>query len=128
GWPVFLKGTRQTSRHRRSTSIAAGPEELARALDAYAEDPILSWQGIVCRQFVPLRLVEEVAGDRLPSAFEFRTFWWHGTLAGCGRYWWEGRPYSMNAAEAEQGLALAHEAARRLSVPFLVVDIAQAAD
>jgi hypothetical protein len=41
GWPIFLKGSRQTGRHRRALSVIEGPEEFERALDAYAEDPLL---------------------------------------------------------------------------------------
>ncbi len=125
GWPIFMKGTRQTSFHRRSLSIIEGPEQMERILAEYASDPILRWQGIVCRELVPLRHVEEPEGDRLPAAFEFRTFWWKGELVGCGRYWWEGQPYQMTEREAEAGLAVAREAARRVAVPFLVVDMAQ---
>lgn len=128
GWPIFLKGSRQTSRHRRSLSIIEGPEQFARVMETYSQDPILRWQKMVYRQFVPLRLVEEAQGDRLVSSFEFRTFWWRGELAGFGRYWWEGKPYQATSEETQQGLKMAREAAIRLSVPFLVVDIAQAAD
>ncbi len=131
GWPVFLKGTRQTSHHQRALAIVANRDEFERAMAAYGVDPILRWQGIVCRRYIPLRLVEDDGAadpNRLPSAFEFRTFWWKGELAGCGRYWWDVRPYSMTAAEEAGALAVAREAARRVAVPFLVVDVAQAAD
>jgi hypothetical protein len=128
GWPVFMKGVRQTSRHRRSLSIIEGPEQFARALMAYAGDSILRWQGIVCREFIPLRRVEDTTEDRVPSSFEFRTFWWKGEMAGCGRYWWDGKPYRMSEREEAEGLAVAQDAAKRVNVPFLVVDIAQTAE
>lgn len=128
GWPMFMKGVRQTSRHRASLSIIDGPEALERALAAYAADPILRWQPIACREYVRLRRVEEAEGDRLPSAFEFRSFWWRGELAGWGRHWWQGRPYQPTERQAADMLSLAGEAARRLRVPFLVVDVAQRED
>ncbi len=87
GWPVFMKGVRQTSHHKKSLSIIEGPEQFARALRAFSQDSILHWQGIVCRRYVPLRPIEEVALNRIPSSFEFRTFWWRGELVGFGRYW-----------------------------------------
>ena len=126
GWPIFMKGSRQTSRHQKSLAIIDGPVAYAHALDAYARDAILFWQDLVCRQYVRLRPVDDVvAGDRIPSAFEFRSFWWYGELVGFGRYWWEGRNYDVTRAERQAALAVAAEAARRVNVPFLVVDIAQ---
>lgn len=98
-WPVFIKGSRQTSRHRRSLSVITNPEEFAKAMKAYQQDSILWWQKVVCREFIPLRLVEDTDSKRLPSSFEFRTFWWKGELAGYGRYWWDGKPYGMIEAE-----------------------------
>lgn len=128
GWPIFMKGARQTSRHRRKLSIIAGPDDLQRALEDYARDPILGWQDVVCRQLLPLRPVEDPDPERIPSSYEFRTFWWRGELAGCGRYWWQGVEYDLAPDERGPALSIAREAARRVDVPFLVVDIAQRVD
>ncbi len=128
GWPVFMKGERQTNRHERSLSIIAGPEQLRAALRAYAEDPLLRWQGIVCRRLAPLRPVEDPDPRRIPSSFEFRSFWWRGELVGIGRYWSQGRDYGLTGAEELAALTIAREAARRVDVPFLVVDLAQQID
>jgi hypothetical protein len=128
GWPVFVKGARQTSRHRRSLSIIENPDGFSAAMAAYRADPILKWQRIVCREFVPLRAVEDLNIDRIPSSFEFRTFWWRGELAGFGPYWSEGRRYLAMEEEREAGLSVAREAATRLDIAFLVVDIAQSVE
>jgi hypothetical protein len=128
GWPIFMKGVRQTSRHRRALSIIHDADQLERALEQYARDPMLAWQEIVCRRFEPLRPVDDPDPERIPSAFEFRSFWWRGRLVGFGRYWWYGVDYVPTAAEREAALAIAGEAARRLAVPFLVVDVAQRRD
>ncbi|WP_233592035.1 ATP-grasp domain-containing protein [Corallococcus sp. AB011P] len=126
GWPVFLKGARQTSRHRRSLSIIEGPEAFRHAMDAYAQDDILHWQQVVCRELRPLRRVDDTQGaDALPRSFEFRTFWWRQQLVGFGPYWWQGTPYALTPGEERDALALAGEAARRVALPFLVVDVAQ---
>ncbi|WP_338864015.1 ATP-grasp domain-containing protein [Myxococcus stipitatus] len=125
GWPVFVKGERQTSRHRKSLSIIEGPEQFEVAMAAYAQDPILHWQRVVCRELRALRRVEEGAPDRIPSSFEFRTFWWRGELVGWGPYWWQGTPYTMTQTEQREALGLGREVARRVDVPFLVVDVAQ---
>lgn len=127
GWPIFLKGHRQTSRHNRALSIVDGPESFHRAMEIFKDDPILRWQGIVCREYVQLRPVEDPNPDRIPSSFEFRTFWWRGQLVGCGRYWWEGKDYKLDTQERRAAIEVAAEAAKRVSVRFVVVDIAQTA-
>jgi hypothetical protein len=126
-WPVFMKGARQTSRHQRKLAIIESDEQFFEAIQLYARDPILNWQDVACREFVPLRSISQSEADdsKMPRSFEFRTFWWKGQLAGAGRYWWEGPPYNWNDNEQSTGIALAAEAARRVEVPFLVVDIAQ---
>ena len=128
GWPIFLKGTRQTSRHNRSLAIIGNPDEFERAMDAFVRDPILGWQGIVCREFVHLRPVEDTDPARIPASFEFRTFWWRGHLVGLGRYWWDSKPYSLTDQERSRVIEIAAEAANRVAVPFLVVDVAQTID
>jgi hypothetical protein len=125
GWPVFMKGQRQTSHHKKSLSIIPDRDAFVRAVDAYARDPILQWQGIVCRKLLPLRRVEEVSLDRVPTSFEFRTFWWKSELVGFGRYWWEGTDYAASTSERHDAVAIAQEAASRIGVTFLVVDVAQ---
>ncbi len=128
GWPVFVKGSRQTSRHRRSISIINTPSDFDAVMASYRADPILRWQRVVCREFVPLRPVEDSVPDRIPSSFEFRTFWWRGRLVGHGPYWRQGEQYQASEGERRAGLVVAREAASRLGVAFLVVDIAQTRD
>jgi ATP-grasp domain, R2K clade family 3 len=128
GWPIFMKGVRQTSRHRRALSIIQDADQLERALDDYARDDILSWQDVVCRRFEQLRPVEDPDPTRIPSSFEFRSFWWRSRLVGFGRYWWSGVAYDPSPAERRAALELATEAARRIDVPFLVIDVAQRSD
>jgi hypothetical protein len=65
---------------------------------------------------------------KVPRSFEFRTFWWKGKLAGAGRYWWEGGAYDWTESERAAALAVGEEAAQRVAVPFLVIDLAQMAD
>ncbi len=124
GWPVFIKGARQTSRHQRALSIVNNPDECERALDAYENDPILQWQEIVCRQFVPLRRVEDIDPERIPSSFEFRSFWWHNTCVGFDRYWTEST-YAISKSEQERALRVGRDASQRIDAPFKVIDLAQ---
>jgi hypothetical protein len=128
GWPIFLKGSRQTSRHDRSLSIIDGPDAFERAMAAFKADPILAWQGVVCREYARLRPVEDPLPDRIPASFEFRTFWWRGELVGFGRYWWQASAYDATQTERRAAIEVAMEAAKRLPVAFLVVDVAQTVD
>lgn len=98
------------------------------AMQAYESDSILQWQPVVVREYVPLRHVEDVDPSRIPSSFEFRTFWWNGRCVGAWRYWWQGKPYTWTSTEREDALRLGTIVAERLQVPFLVVDLAMTAD
>lgn len=124
-WPVFVKGSHQTSKHRAALAIIRSPAQYEQVVEQYRSDPILHWQQLVCREFVPLRPIPAPAGDTIPPAFEFRTFWWRGQCVGSGPYWSALGSYTWTAQECGQALAVAGEAAARLAVPFLVVDVAQ---
>jgi len=125
-WPVFLKGVRQTSKHQRSLAVAESAADYERIVATWEEDPILWWQGLVCREFLDLRRVGESSAQTLPTAFEFRSFWWKGQCVGIGPYW-KSVDYALTAQERSAAIAVAGEAARRLDVTFLVVDVAQTA-
>ncbi len=123
GSPLFLKGSRQTSRHQATLSIINNADEYNRAIAVYETDPILQWQDLVCREFVKLRPVPSVSTIKIPASFEFRSFWWHGNCVGVGQYW--STDYDWNQSEQTAGLAIAKAAALRLNLPFVVIDIAQ---
>lgn len=127
-WPIFVKGSRQTSRHKAALSILHSPDEYRVAMEAYQRNPVLHWQALVCREFVPLRLVDAPPSDTIPPAFEFRTFWWRGTCVGVGAYWVAVVSYTWTKEEERDALAVAQQAAQRLALPFLVVDVAQRHD
>lgn len=126
-WPVFLKGDRQTSRHRAAFSIIRSAAAYREAIAAYAEDPVLRWQTLALRAFVPLRPVPAPATDKIPPAFEFRTFWWRGQCVGFGAYWSAYVRYQCTPLEELQAIRVARTAVERLKLPFLVVDLAQTA-
>lgn len=125
GWPVFIKGDRQTSRHRGELSIARSPEDYARIAAAWGEDRILRWQRAAVRRFVPLRKVAD-RPEGIPASHEFRAFCWRGQVVSAAPYWVNHR-YEASPVERAAITRLAAEAARRVDVPFLVVDVAQSA-
>jgi ATP-grasp domain, R2K clade family 3 len=91
-------------------------------------DPILHWQQLVVREFVPLRPIAADMGEKIPASFEFRTFWWRGKLVGAGPYFGHAARYTWTSAERAAALHVAGLAAARVPVTFLVVDVAQRAD
>ncbi len=86
-WPLFIKGSRQTSRHRAALSIVRSPEDYQRVVAAYRDDPILHWQEFVCRELIELRPVAAEPTEKVPASFEFRTFWYKGHCIGAAQYW-----------------------------------------
>jgi hypothetical protein len=127
-YPIFIKGARQTSQHKKHLSIIENSEQMTKALKAYQEDPILHWQQFVAREYLELRAVGGSSPYIIPVSFEFRTFWWKGQFVGAGRYWFEADKYQWIANEEKEALAIAKEAAQRLNLPFLVIDLAQRKD
>ncbi|MGH9754933.1 MAG: ATP-grasp domain-containing protein [Blastocatellia bacterium] len=100
-------------------------EEFERVAELYRHNPILHWQPFVCREYIRLRPVDGDAGDKIPPSFEFRTFWFRGECIGAGPYWAGFSSYNWTRAEEQDAMTLAHEVARRIGAPFLVIDVAQ---
>lgn len=125
-YPVFIKGSRQTSRHKAALSIVRSRAEYEFVASEYRNNPVLHWQAFVCRELIELRpVIARRRTDKIPPSFEFRTFWWRGECVGSGAYWADFASYSWTAAEKLAALAVARKAAERLDVVFLVVDVAQ---
>lgn len=125
-WPVFMKGSRQTSKHNPDLSVIKSRSHYEVASQQYLRDAILHWQKPVIREFVPLIPVAGNVAGKVQPSIEYRSFWWRGECVGWGRYWYQVAPYEC--VDAEVGLAVAQQAAARLNVPFLVIDFAKAAD
>ncbi|MFC0019005.1 ATP-grasp domain-containing protein [Roseibacillus persicicus] len=123
--PVFVKGSRQTSKHQAAASIIRSSEDFATALKIFKSDPILHWQDFVCRELLPLRPIAGGAKGKIPASYEFRTFWWRGELVGAGRYWFEAESYDWTNLERQEGLAVAKRAVDAVDCAFVVIDLAQ---
>ncbi len=126
GWPVFLKGARQTSKHNPDLAAVRDREHYLDVCRRYRADPILHWQSPVLREFLQLQRLSGTVTGKIAPSLEFRSFWWNGRCVGWGPYWYQLRAY--RADDEAAGIAMAAEVARRLSVPFLVVDLAKTVD
>jgi hypothetical protein len=122
--PIFIKGSRQTSRHTVASIVRSQTEYIA-ATQIFRSDPILSWQEFVCREFVPLRPISGGIEGKVPASFEFRTFWWRGELVGAGPYWYEANKYKWTQEERKGALEVARQVVEKLKCNFLVIDLAQ---
>lgn len=125
GLPVFIKGSRQTSKHNAAASIVQNHQDFDEAVRIFRSDPILHWQDFVCRELVALRSISGGSDDKIPASFEFRTFWWKGALVGSGPYWLEANKYNWSEAEKSTALKIAKIAVDAINCAFLVVDLAQ---
>lgn len=125
-FPIFIKGARQTSQHNPELSIIHTPADYADISQHYQNDPILHWQKIVLREFIDLAPAPGNVPGKIQPSLEFRSFWWNGHCVGWGQYWYQLPPYSTEGID--EGLSIAQEAASRLKVPFLVIDIAKTID
>lgn len=123
-FPVFVKGERQTNRHSRAKSIMRNASELRQLAEIWDRDPILHWQRVVIRDYIPLQLIATDHGHTMPKAYEFRTFWWKGHCVSTGNYW-TSEAYALSDDDQAEMLRVAGEAATLLNVAFLVIDMAK---
>lgn len=123
-WPIFVKGERQTSKHKKSLSIIDSQSQFEELKKIWLKDPILSWQKMVCRQFVQLKKVEESLYDCIDCSYEFRLFFWKNNFIGLGRYWFENKNYDICNEDRAKIINIGTEVAKRINVTFVAVDIA----
>ncbi len=123
GWPVFIKGSRQTNRHSPELSIAKNATEYSLIQEKYKNDPILHWQQVAVRKFIELSPLKESVPGKVMASREYRTFWWQEKLVGWGCYWFQIKEYSDN--DIDEGLGIAEQVAKKLKVPFIAIDIAK---
>jgi hypothetical protein len=123
-WPIFVKGERQTNKHKKSLSVIENKEQFEQLLTHWQHDPVLHWQKMVCRQFIPLQLVDIPVGDHIQSSFEFRLFYWKQQLVSIGRYW-HASNYTLSENEQKKVIELGNEVAKCISVCFLAIDLAK---
>lgn len=129
GLPVFVKGIVQSRKARGwKACVAETLPELERLMAAY-----LSLEGrtrgrVAIRALVPLRHAAKTV-QGFPIGREYRVILLHGEVAGWGYYWDCEDAFGVpSTKERDEILELATEAARRLDVPYLAVDIGQLED
>jgi hypothetical protein len=126
GYPVFVRGT---ARSRKAAGwkacVATTPAELKELVEGLFATPYRSRGRVIVRRLVPLRHTR-FSDEGFPLGREYRAFLYRDRVLGFGYYWEGDDPLrSLESDEERQMLALAQEAARRVAVPFVTVDLGQ---
>jgi hypothetical protein len=125
GLPVFVKGAVQSRKGRGWNSCVAETEvELVHLVAELLALESRSRGRVVVRQLAKLRHVRSANG--FPMGREYRVFLHREQVLALG-YYWEGSDTLRDLAPDERRAvdSLARDAARRLNVPFVAVDIGQ---
>lgn len=111
-WPIFMKGSRQTSKHNPDLSVIQNREHYFHATKKYQQDPILHWQKPVIREFISLMPAKGNLPGKISPSVEYRSFWWKGKCVGYGCYWYQVTAYQ--ASDIDAGLAVADAIAKAI--------------
>jgi len=129
GLPVFVKGIVQSRKARGwKACVADSLPELQALTSQYLSLEDRTRGRVAVRELARLRFVNKTALG-FPIGREFRVFMHGSQVLGHGYYWDGGDPLSkLTVQEEGDVLALAAEAAQRMDVPFLAVDVGQLDD
>ncbi|HND22220.1 MAG TPA: ATP-grasp domain-containing protein [Acidobacteriota bacterium] len=126
GFPLFVRGSARSSKSDGwNACVATSPDEFHQIVERYFASQYRSRGRVIARKLVQFKAVRS-SDKGFPFGREFRTFICHGEIVACG-YYWDGHDPLMHLspAEATQVANLALEAAARLKVPFVAVDVGQ---
>lgn len=132
--PVVLKGTTNSMKMKWNTHMyAANRQEATQVSMRLYENDMLSHQGLVVRQYIPLATVCDNAIGGLPITKEYRLFFYKNKFLAGGFYFANLAPlrvveankeiprYAMECGQAVADIACDH-------ANFFVVDVAQKVD
>lgn len=129
GFPLFVKGAVRSARTRGwRACVAENIDELRTLVTDLLAMESRSRGRVVVRELVRLRHAR-VTEHGFPFGREYRVILHRGEVLGHG-YYWEGEDPLMALTKDEEALVLevAREAARRVGVPFMTVDVGQLED
>jgi hypothetical protein len=129
GYPIFVKGA-VLSRKREGwrACVAYNDEELTVIVAAVLSQEHRARGRAILRKLVSLRHVR-TSQEGFPLGREYRVFLCFGRVIAHGYYWEGDDPLrALHPTEMATMLQVAVTAARRLAVPYLVVDVGQLDD
>ena len=151
GMSFVVKGSTNSRKHEwKKRFFAQSREDVPRIADSLMDDALLAEQGIVVREFVPLRTFATGIND-LPITNEWRVFCLAGQIIDAGYYWASEPDYEWAGVDERDAIsadcytthpsmegqaplpaaarACAEEALRRIGdrINFVVIDVAERA-
>lgn len=128
--PFVLKGATNSRKHQWSTHMFAKDRKHALSIASeLANDPLIGPQGLIYREYIPLKTLETDNIYGLPYSNEFRFFFYKDQMLSYG-YYWSSAQYPERAQINQEGIDYAKKVASIAAqyTTFFVVDIAEKAD
>jgi hypothetical protein len=131
GGPFVVKGRTNSRKHKWSTHMFAETKRRAVEIaDELRQDSMIGEQGIIFREYVPLKTLEVDHISGLPYSNEWRFFYYKTTRLSHGFYWSSSAEETISSATmTQEGLDFANRVAAVASehTTFYVLDIAEKA-
>ncbi len=130
GLPLFVRGASHSNQSKGwNACVATTPAEVQRLVKPLLTHSQSGLNGkILLRQWVNLRH-SRLAADGFPLGRKFRVFVYRQQVLSYGYYWHGDDPYKLlSVPEEDDMLALALEAARRIQVSYVAIDVGQLED
>jgi ATP-grasp domain, R2K clade family 3 len=126
GFPVFVRGAVKSNKTLGwDACVAKDSDELRYIVEQILSIPHRARGRAVIRQLVKLRYRSMMPGD-FPRSREYRLFVYRGQVLAFGYYWDEFEDeFILTASDRSSLHELAIEAATRVDVPYIIVDIGQ---
>jgi hypothetical protein len=126
GFPVFVRGAVKSNKTLGwDACVAANPDELVYIVEQILSIPHRARGKAIIRQLVKLRSRSMMPGD-FPRSREYRVFVYQQQVFAFGYYWDEfDDEFELTALDRSNLIKLAIEAATRVNVPYIIVDIGQ---
>ncbi len=122
-----VKGTTSSRKGQWSTRMFCPTVgDIPRVAASLLDDQLIADQGVVVRDYVPLRRFG-TGINGMPISNEWRVFGLDGKILDYGYYWASEPQYERSATFPEKALFFVEKALKRIGkrVPFVVVDVAE---
>jgi glutathione synthase/RimK-type ligase-like ATP-grasp enzyme len=129
GFPVFLKGTVQSfKKWGWKSCVAANETDLGTLFQNLQKHTARSLGKVIVRELVNLKY-QRKTGSGFPQGREYRVFILSGDVLSYSYYWDQSDPLSKVLPAEEKIITdLAQQAAQRIGVPYIAIDIGQKTD